>query len=607
MKKHINKLFLLLLVPILLLQHGCIEETFDTDMAHGKHVAVSDTALEALSNATVAFMFQYLTWDISSATEFGYPAMIISWDALSSDGYVADATGNYDYFRNPWGLLNSYLGTESSSYIRVTWLFYYTLILNAHSIIYAFEEAPDDAEAYTDQQRQFYGVASVFRALAYMDLMRAWEYKRTGIASMDNEADANNIWGLTVNIVSERTEDTRDNPRAPFYEMYRFILTDLNRAERYLDGYKRSGKNKPDLSVVYAYQARLWLEMATRFQKDSQSSHSKNDFQTMLSHENDEALAIYDRMGVSSITDCYQKAAEYARKAINTGGYSPLTETQWKDLDYGFNSANSNSSWMFAVLMTPEGLGSNGYRNFTSCSSNEYGLGMGNSVRRAWRKIDKNLFDQIEAADWRRTTWIAPEDAGKTPIPSKYPTILSETDWKVRLPYVGLKFKPKELSNKGDDASYTYRDACNADVPIIRIEEMYFIEAEALAYTKGLQDGVNALKSFLNTYRYTDGSYNPQPENVDDFVDNHLLVQKRIEFWGEGLAYFDKKRREHQTLRGYIGTGFLPAARFNSIYGYTPCWYNLFFPQTLEVDRNKGIIQNPNPIPPANLLWVDPS
>ena len=72
--------------------------------------------------------------------------------------------------------------------------------------------------------------------MAYLDIARQFEFKKTGIASLDDKASKDGIWGLTVPIVTEKTtkEMQRHNPRAPFYKMYRFILTDLNHAEEYL-------------------------------------------------------------------------------------------------------------------------------------------------------------------------------------------------------------------------------------------------------------------------------------------------------------------------------------------------------------------------------------
>ena len=41
----------------------------------------------------------------------------------------------------------------------------------------------------------------------------------------------------------------------------------------------------------------------------------------------------------------------------------------------------------------------------------------------------------------------------------------------------------------------------------MRVEEMKFIDIECTAHLDGVAAGVAALKSFINDYRYTDGSY----------------------------------------------------------------------------------------------------
>ena len=41
----------------------------------------------------------------------------------------------------------------------------------------------------------------------------------------------------------------------------------------------------------------------------------------------------------------------------------------------------------------------------------------------------------------------------------------------------------------------------------MRMEEMKFIDIEATAHLDGVAAGVTALKHFINTYRYTDNSY----------------------------------------------------------------------------------------------------
>ena len=55
------------------------------------------------------------------------------------------------------------------------------------------------------------------------------------------------------------------------------------------------------------------------------------------------------------------------------------------------------------------------------------------------------------------------------------------TEWALRDAYVGFKFRPHQ-----GDVSDDYNNALQTDFPIIRVEEMYFIEAEAKAYAEGL-------------------------------------------------------------------------------------------------------------------------
>ena len=92
--------------------------------------------------------------------------------------------------------------------------------------------------------------------------------------------------------------------------------------------------------------------------------------------------------------------------------------------------------------------------------------------------ISKALFEQIPDDDWRKETWIAPEDAGKAPG-TKYHTLFTDENFKKVPAYVHLKFKLKE-GNMIDS---------NVGAPIdnllMRVEEMYFIEAEAIAASQG--------------------------------------------------------------------------------------------------------------------------
>jgi hypothetical protein len=565
---------IIFLAPAALLT-GCIEETLpNTSYTTGSQVAISASAVQSLANGTTAFMYAYNYFGTLASQEFGYPAMMIIRDALTDAPYVST---NYNHFNSYW----CSLADMSSSRMEQPWRYYYALIFNANNTLNAIGN-PDEGEEW---MRHAYGTALVYRVLAYMDVMRMYEYKKTGVAALDAEADKNGVWGLTSVIVDENFDplNATNNPRVPFYQMYRFIMNDLNRAEKYLEGYARPDKTQANVSVVQAYKARLWLEIATRFQKHPA------DLQTQISHENDEALAMYDPLGVTSAADCYRKAAEYARLAMS--GYTPLTEAQWHSTTQGFNEATT-PSWLFAITITSPNADyvQSRTNTFHSNCVTEFSRGYSRSQYFCYRMIDRSLYDRIGEGDWRKVTWIDPADAGKNPTPDKYHTLLDNTEWAKRNAYVGFKYRPNE-----GDTSENHLNALLTDFPIIRVEEMYFIEAEAKAYAEGLGAGVDALVQFLNTYRYNDEGYAISPTDVEDFVDNHLIVQKRIEQWGEGLSFFDIKRRELAITRGYPGTNWLVPNRFNSHEGYTPSWLNLYLPYEEEGSLNDAIIQNPDP------------
>ena len=67
----------------------------------------------------------------------------------------------------------------------------------------------------------------------------------------------------------------------------------------------------------------------------------------------------------------------------------------------------------------------------------------------------------------------------------------------------------------------------------MRVEEMYLIKAEGEAMATG---NTAALENFIRTYR--DPEYKVPATDIQE----EILRQRRIEFWGEGLIWFDFMR-----------------------------------------------------------------
>ena len=125
---------------------------------------------------------------------------------------------------------------------------------------------------------------------------------------------------------------------------------------------------------------------------------------------------------------------------------------------------------------------------------------------------------------------------------------------------------------------------------------------ELQAQLNGIEAGKKLLKDFMTTYR--DKKYARNPGTMDDFL-TELLLQKRVEFWGEGIVFFDYKRCPEllHINRGYKGTNHPELARFNCD-GLAP-WFNVPI-NGYEAQDNKALSETNNPDPTNTVaLWVE--
>jgi hypothetical protein len=75
----------------------------------------------------------------------------------------------------------------------------------------------------------------------------------------------------------------------------------------------------------------------------------------------------------------------------------------------------------------------------------------------------------------------------------------------------------------------------------MRVEEMYFIEIEATLRISGPDAARELLHSFIRKYRYDSYDCTLVTGSESSFI-REMMLQKRIEFWGEGILLFDYKR-----------------------------------------------------------------
>ena len=516
---------------------SCIEET------HSLAVATEDqVTLQTLIKGIPSAMMEPGSAGYASsgqAWDFGIPAIHLATESMTGDLIVTGNIG-YDWFQQ-WGT-NDALGQEYAVCV-LTWNTYYRWIAMCNDIIRKISTI--DASEVTQTDRHYLGTAYTYRAYCYLDLVRLYEYKE------NKYTDGDGIVGLSVPLVTEESteEQAKNNPRATADEIFeKVIFPDLEKAEELLSDYSPANRYAVSLALVYGLKARSYIDRAT-------------------AHED---------------ADLYANAAEYARKAITSSSCTPLTQTEWEDPTNGFNNASSNNSWIWGLPLASENVAS--LFCFTAHMSNEqswaaYGFAVG-------RGINKNLYNSIDRNDFRKHSWLDPD---RSSYEYKSCRQDSKTDFAESLAdYVNIKFRPA-----GGECKISATGGA-ADHPMMRVEEMYFIEAEAKAH-ESLNEGISLLNAFMNNYRIVGGGYDcaKKATSLKAFI-NELLLQKRIEFWGEGIVMFDLKRLDVSTKRGYVGTNSPTSYRLNTD-GRAPYWN--FVISRGEVQNNKAIIGKNNPDP----------
>lgn len=339
---------------------SCLDEATPSGGMLQEQVESSKDGIAALSNAIPKSLIT-LGYSYIGGT---YGGIQLLTDILTGQAPIATTT--WDYFMYP---SLGYLGSNYA-YCYDVWSFHYSTIKRANLTIGAINNVGGTDDA-SDTYAGYLGNALAYRAFAYLNLSRLLEYKSTGDATLDGYAQSHNIYGLTAPIVTEKTteKESQNNPRVPFYVMDRFILTDLNKAEKLLKGYTRGAANEANEAVVYGLKARLWLDLASRF------DYKASDLQEQLDYEDDDSLAVYDKLGITTAKECYANAAKYARLAINEG-YRPLTKQEWYNNNTGFNKAND--AWIWAMQIGTNDISSDSWAttSLTSYISSETDFGL---------------------------------------------------------------------------------------------------------------------------------------------------------------------------------------------------------------------------------------
>ncbi len=368
--------------------------------------------------------------------------------------------------------------------------------------------------------KKYLGTAVAMRAMHYLDAARMYEYLPTDVTSSINES-GNDVLGLTypIGYSGELAKDSsRVFRRATKEEMVGYIEEELNRAGELLKGVSTQNKEFANEDVVNGLKARLYMW-----------------------------------------AEDYAKARECAEQVVLK--YSVLTESEWMDPVRGFNDS-SIGSWIWAMRYKSDNWSvGTAIINWASWCSNEALFGY--AAAGVYPMIGASVYNQMLDTDFRKKSFIAPASSA---LKGKQ-TLINE-GYRSELPaYASLKFRP------GQGVMDDYSIGAVMDVPLMRVEEMYFISMEATARMGQYAEAATRLSSFMQNYR--DPYYFFASTHTADEVVDEIFKQKRIEFWGEGLNFFDYKRLNKPVTRNYPGTNVAEIYQINT--AARPAWMNMVF------------------------------
>ena len=535
---------------------GCIRETFpkesaitESQLMTGDASVVLETLLPGIHSGLTSTAGAY------EHTDYGYPGWAAYHDFecknMVANGWLLGNNPNYNRFMTG---ARGYGYAPNSIMSAMTWMGYYPTIRSCNQVI----DLAGDNEEYA----MYRGMAKAYRAMLYLDLARLFDplYAEVDINATTYEQGCIDAQGLTVPIVTEATteEIAKNNDRATREEMFNFIFADLEDALACLEGYAQEKPFYPTEAFIHGLYARAYMWLGGEdFVNDG------------LNGELPSGLA------------AYELAKQHAEKALQHSGGAIMTEDQWTNTTTGFNTVVP--AWIMSAVYSSETIYSNLHQHSAHLAPEAlYGYGQYTSLG-----VSKQVYDNLSNTDFRKALIKGPDTTYKD---FKNSTALDEASFDLLAPYTFFKFRP----GSGAQTDSTVGGA--VALPLMRNEEMYFIQMEAAYHISGDAVARDLLIQFMAN---RDSNYNCF--RTGEEVLNEIIAQKALEHWGEGIVMYDMKRLDMGVKCGFEGSNYYVEGRHNSD-GRLP-WWNYCIPQG-ELERNEGITKN-NPDPSESLKPVE--
>ena len=360
---------------------------------------------------------------------------------------------------------------------QMVWNDMYSIIFAANNVVGSIDENVEDAN------NMFYLAQGLgARAFAYHVLAQLYQFNYVG-----HENDR------CVPLITDKNAELAavdGCPTSTVKEIYTQIETDLNKAVDLLGKAEQAGVTRDDkryisLAVAYGLRARMYLAMGE-----------------------------------------WAKAADDAKNAIDEANAEGLSVASRDEVGHPAFWSSGETNWMWGILINEtDGIVQSGICNWPSHMGS---LSYGYANYSGGRQISMKLYGAIEDADIRKSWWLDAAGKPKTGFLTSAQADFAATYYG---PYTQVKFAPyNNVVGTSINAS---------DIPLMRVEEMYLIAAEAYAMAGEQGTGRTYFENFVKQRMETPAAY------LSDYDSNHqeaVYTQKRIELWGEGLIWFDIMR-----------------------------------------------------------------
>ena len=457
--------------------------------------------------------------------DYGFPAVCLMYEMSGQDMTTKNDVIGYNWFLNSQRLNDR---TVTSVFNSFMWKQYYTHIKIANDILKSIPVDTDNATL-----KKYRGQALAARAFDYLQLIQTYQFTYIGHESAKG-----------VPLVLDTTEDEilTNNPRATVSQVYTQIMEDLNNAISLLaESKSRSDKAEISVGVAYGLRARANLLMGN-----------------------------------------WKNAASDAVNACT--GYTAYSSAQVSKPSF---YAATDNSWIWGIVVTPEDyLVKTAIVNWPSMLCSLTGMGYTTAADAgdvSYRAINSELWKEIPESDVRKGWWV-----DEKLYSSVLDNAFGEDDaygWANGL-YGYSKFSPYTNVKFGPEGGKLANQTNSQDWPLMRVEEMKLIEAEAVG-RENLGEGKQKLEAFVRAHR--DPQYTCTATTVEEFVDA-VWFQRRIELWGEGFALFDLLRLKKPLVRS--GANFPVKSTFGVIKAESPIM--IYMIPEAETSVNKAITASDN-------------